>query len=284
MSEHEAVQSAVEYLVRRALAEDVGSGDVTTAALIPQHLRGVGRVVAKEDLVVAGFTPFRRVFEALSPHVVIRFPEAEGAELHSGGLIAELRGPYGALLTGERTALNFLQHLSGIATLTREYVRKISRFTTILLDTRKTLPGWRLLEKEAVRLGGGTNHRMGLYDALLIKENHIAACGTIADAVATARSHCPDMKIEVEVRTLEELREALHVHPDIIMLDNMNLDDMRTAVRESAGRVPLEASGNVCLDTIEQIASTGVNYISVGALTHSARAADISMLIEPLNA
>ena len=276
------LHSTVRELVRRALAEDVGNGDVTTAALISEGQKGTAKVVAKESLIVAGHEPFRTVFETLDPQVRINFIVAEGSVLHPGDSIAEVMGPYAVLLTGERTALNFLQHLSGIATLTRKYVEKISRYNTVLLDTRKTLPGWRALEKAAVKVGGGANHRMGLYDAVLIKENHIAACGGISIAVARARTACPSMRIEVEVRSLAELREALNSNPDIIMLDNMGLEDMRTAVRETAGRIPLEASGNVGLDNVEQIASTGVQYVSTGAITHSARAVDISMLIEPV--
>lgn len=282
MSDHHAVQSEVDEIVKRALAEDVGSGDVTTTALIPQGMSGIARVIAKEDLVAAGYSPFRKVFDTLDSRVIVHVIAEEGAEVRSGDVMAELRGPYAVLLTGERTALNFLQHLSGIATLTRTYVRKLSGYGAKLFDTRKTLPGWRVLEKEAVRHGGGTNHRMGLYDAVLIKENHIAACGSITAAITRAREACRTMRIEVEVRTLDELSEALDCTPDIIMLDNMSLADMRAAVQETAGRIPLEASGNVTLDNIEKIAATGVNFISVGALTHSARAADISMLIEPM--
>ncbi len=197
--------------------------------------------------------------------------------------MAELSGPFSTLLTGERTALNFLQHLCGIATLTRQYVEKLKPYKAVLLDTRKTTPGWRVLEKEAVRLGGGTNHRMGLFDALLIKENHIAACGGITAAVTKARSHLsPLLSVEVEVRNFDELQEALEALPDVIMLDNMSLTDMKKAVEITAGRVLLEASGNVTLATLAAIAETGVDFISSGAITHSARAVDISMLIEKM--
>lgn len=283
MIDQALLQETVKNLVRLALAEDIGSGDITTSLLIPSDLQGVARVIAKEPLITAGYLPFQKVFEELDHSIICNFFVSEGARANSGDIIAEIQGPYGTLLTGERTALNFLQHLSGIATLTGAFVEKIKPYNTILLDTRKTLPGWRLLEKEAVRLGGGTNHRMGLYDAILIKENHIAACGGIKKAIEKARCYKNKIKIEVEVRTREELHEALESHPDIIMLDNMSLDDMRYAVEKSKGLVPLEASGNVTLENISEIAATGVNYISVGALTHSARAVDISMLIEPVN-
>jgi len=282
MNHDERMHAAVDSLVRLAIAEDIGSGDVTTSLLVPDEARGRAVVRAKEMLVVAGCLPFQKVFQSLSPEVVCRFLIEEGAHAGAGDIIAELTGPFRALLSGERAALNFLQHLCGIATATRAFVEKITPYGTVLLDTRKTLPGWRLLEKDAVRCGGGANHRMGLYDAILIKENHIAACGGIRNAVEKARRRAQALKIEVEVRNLEELRQALQCGPDIIMLDNMPLDDMRQAVKITAGRVPLEASGNVTIDTIAQIAATGVTYISTGAITHSARAADLSMIIEPL--
>jgi nicotinate-nucleotide pyrophosphorylase (carboxylating) len=282
MIDNDAMHAGVDELVRLAVAEDIGSGDVTTGLLVPADARGRATVRAKQGLVSAGYLPFQKVFQLLSAEVTCTFLIAEGAQAAAGDLIAELAGPYSVLLTGERTALNFLQHLCGIATATREFVNKIKPFGTVLLDTRKTLPGWRLLEKAAVRLGGGANHRMGLYDAILIKENHIAACGGIRPAIQKARQHGRALKIEIEVRNLEELQEALQCAPDIIMLDNMSCDDMRRAVALSAGRVPLEASGNVTLETIEQIAATGVTFISAGAITHSARAADLSMIIEPL--
>ena len=205
----------------------------------------------------------------------------EGERVSSGSTMAELQGPFHALLTGERVALNFLQRLSGIATLTRTFVDAIAHTRATLLDTRKTTPGWRILEKMAVRCGGGANHRMGLFDAILIKENHIAACGGIKPALEKTRAGGQHMKIEIEVRSLDEFQQALDCGPDMILLDNMSCDDMRTAVSLNAGRVLLEASGNVSRTTIADIAATGVDYISVGALTHSAPAADVSMLIEP---
>jgi nicotinate-nucleotide pyrophosphorylase (carboxylating) len=274
---------SIDSLIRLALAEDIGSGDKTTGLLVDGQARGRARVIAKEDLVAAGFVPFERVFTFLSASVVCRFLKEEGAVVLKGETLAELDGPFATLLTGERTALNFMQRLCGIATLTRQYAEKLKPYKAVLLDTRKTTPGWRVLEKEAVRHGGGTNHRMGLFDALLIKENHIAACGGITAAVAKARGQLsPLLSVEVEVRNFNELQEALAAMPDVIMLDNMSLEDMKKAVELTKGRVPLEASGNVTLDTLVAIAETGVDFISSGAITHSARAADISMLIEKI--
>jgi nicotinate-nucleotide pyrophosphorylase (carboxylating) len=274
---------SLDELVRLALAEDIGSGDVTTRLLVDDTAMGRARVVAKEELVLAGSRVFERVFSMLSAEITCRALMAEGAGVHKGQTVAELEGPFAALLTGERTALNFLQRLSGIATLTRQFVDKIKPFKAVLLDTRKTTPGWRVLEKEAVRCGGGTNHRIGLFDALLIKENHIAACGGIPAAFSKVRmQRGPLVSMEIEVRNLPELQEALATNPDVIMLDNMSQADMRRAVEITAGRVPLEASGNVTLATIADIAETGVDYISCGAITHSARAVDMSMLIEKM--
>ena len=272
---------SIDTIIRLALAEDVGSGDKTTGLLVAGDARGRARVIAKEELVAAGFVPFERVFTFLSASVACRFLMDEGSVVQKGELLAELDGPFATLLTGERTALNFMQRLCGIATLTRQYVEKLKPYKTVLLDTRKTTPGWRVLEKEAVRCGGGVNHRMGLFDALLIKENHIAACGGITEALATVRGQLSQLlSAEVEVRTIAELQEALVAGPDVIMLDNMSLADMKKAVEITAGRVPLEASGNVTLETLADIAATGVDYISSGAITHSARAVDISMLIK----
>ena len=274
---------SIDSLIRLALAEDIGSGDKTTGLLVDGHSQGRACVIAKEDLVAAGFVPFERVFTFLSDAVVCRFLKEQGSVVHKGETLAELEGPFATLLTGERTALNFMQRLCGIATLTRQYVDKLKPYKAVLLDTRKTTPGWRVLEKEAVRYGGGTNHRMGLFDALLIKENHIAACGGITAAVAKVRGRLnPLLPVEVEVRNFDELQEALAAVPDVIMLDNMSIADMKKAVKITAGRVPLEASGNVTLETLTAIAETGVDFISSGAMTHSARAVDISMLIEKI--
>lgn len=270
----------VDDLIRLALAEDIGSGDITTRLLVDDETIGSARVVAKQDFVLAGSRTFERVFTMLSAAVECRFMFADGTAARKGQTVAELKGPFAALLTGERTALNFLQRLSGIATKTREFVEKIKPHKAVLLDTRKTTPGWRVLEKEAVRCGGGTNHRIGLFDALLIKENHIACCGGIAAALARARGGLsPLVSVEIEVRNLVELQDALAASPDVIMLDNMSTADMRQAVEITGGKIPLEASGNVNLDTIAAIAATGVDYISCGAVTHSASAVDLSMLL-----
>lgn len=271
----------IDGLIRMALQEDIGSGDRTTAALIAPDQAGSARVIAKQGLVVAGTEPFLRVFQLLDGLVRVAHLVPDGTALDAGACVAELQAPYAALLSGERTALNFLQRLSGIATLTRAYVDTVARYPARVLDTRKTTPGWRVLEKAAVRAGGGRNHRMGLFDAVLIKENHVEAAGGITAAVARARTACaPHAVVEVEARSLDEFREALAAGPDMILLDNMSCEQMRQAVQESGGRVPLEASGNIDLGSIERVAATGIDYISVGALTHSAPAADVSMLIQ----
>ncbi len=271
----------IDALVAAALEEDLGKGDRTTDYLVEKGLKGIARVRAKEDLVLAGFFPFERVFQHLCPDIHVTFLFGEGTFVKKGEIVCEIRGPFDLLLTGERTALNFLQHLCGIATVTHSYVDKIKPYNAVLLDTRKTTPGLRLLEKISVLAGGGTNHRFGLYDAVLIKENHISACGGVKQAVIKAISlRDDDIKVEVEVRNLLELEQALSAGPDMIMLDNMSNEEMRQAVKIVDGKVPLEASGNVTLDTINEIAATGVSHISVGALTHSARSVDLSMLIE----
>ena len=280
MNEHS--QPAASDLITMALAEDIGSGDITTELLIDPQQAGRAVILARQDLICCGLNVVEQVYARINADVSMHRRTGEGERVSSGSIMAELQGPFHALLTGERVALNFLQRLSGIATITRTFVDAISHTRATLLDTRKTTPGWRVLEKTAVRCGGGANHRMGLFDAILIKENHIAACGGIKPALektrAGGRAH---MKIEIEVRSLDECKQALDCGPDMILLDNMSCDDMRSAVSLNAGRVLLEASGNVSSTTIAEIAATGVDYISVGALTHSAPAADVSMLIEP---
>lgn len=272
---------ADDQLIKSALEEDIGSGDMTTAYLVQPEWIGLAKVTAKENLVLAGMQPFMKTFQFLCPDTEFIFLEDDGAVVSEGRTVAELKGPYNVLLSGERTALNFLQRLSGIAGMTHCYVEKIKPFGTVLLDTRKTTPGWRKLEKQAVRLGGGTNHRMGLFDALLIKENHIAACGGISPAVEKAKkSKAPHLALEVEVKNLADLREALDARPDMIMLDNMSIEEMKQAVELTARRLPLEASGNITLESVDKVASTGVDYISVGAITHSAGSVDLSMQIE----
>jgi nicotinate-nucleotide pyrophosphorylase (carboxylating) len=269
-----------EEIVRRALEEDIGSGDVTTLWIVSPAARLRGRFLVKKAGVVAGLLVARLVFELLDPEVRFRSLVADGTAVFPDDVVAEVEGSGRAILSGERTALNFLQRMSGIATLTRRYVEAVAATGAAILDTRKTAPGLRLLDKWAVRLGGGQNHRMGLYDMVLIKDNHIAAAGGITEAVRRVkRKWKGELEIEVEVKNLDELEEALALGVDRIMLDNMDLATMRQAVEIVAGRVELEASGGVTLETVAAIAATGVDYISVGALTHSVEALDISLEI-----
>jgi nicotinate-nucleotide pyrophosphorylase (carboxylating) len=262
--------------VARALAEDVGTGDVT-AALIPQDQQARAKVICREQAVICGRPWFDAVFQALSTEVTIDWQLEEGSAVAAGQTLCTVEGPARSLLTGERTALNFLQALSGVATKARQYADAVKGTKTRVLDTRKTLPGLRSAQKYAVRRGGCQNHRMGLYDMVLIKENHIAAAGSIPAAVATARKLSPGLKVEVEVETLDQLREAIDAGADIALLDNFELAGMRGAVAHSAGRIKLEISGGIHLEQIATIAATGVDYISVGALTKDVRAVDLSM-------
>lgn len=274
----------LDDLVRVALAEDVGSGDVTTDGIVPPERRARAVIRAKAEGTLAGVAPARATFEAVD--AAVRWDGLDdGARLVAGTVVARIEGPARALLVAERTALNFIQRLSGIATLTRRFVDAVGDARVGILDTRKTTPGLRRLEKMAVRAGGGRNHRMGLYDMVLVKENHIAVAGGIAAAVRAARAHAPTgTAIEVEVRDLAELDQALALEPDRILLDNMDDATLAEAVRrrDAAGGRPaeLEASGNMTLDRIPSVATTGVDFISVGALTHSAPALDLTMLIE----
>ncbi len=273
--------SSLQELIALALAEDIGQGDVTSEATIRPESRSVAVILAKQDLILAGIEVANAVFRRLDPDLQLTAFVKDGDSVQAGTEIAKLSGNTRALLAGERVALNLLQHLSGIATLTAKYVDKVKGLKAEVLDTRKTLPGLRQLEKYAVRMGGGKNHRMGLYDAVLIKDNHIKASGGISNAVECVRKSAHSApKIEVETKTLDEVREALAVKADIIMLDNMHPDMMRSAVRLIAGRALVEASGNVTLETIRAIAECGVDFISSGSLTHSAPAADISMKIK----
>ncbi|BCX06052.1 MAG: nicotinate-nucleotide diphosphorylase (carboxylating) [Candidatus Roseilinea sp.] len=281
----------IEAIVRRALEEDIGSGDVTTNCTVPKDLWLTGRFVAKAHGVVAGLEIAALAFTLLDERVTMDRLAQDGVVVAPKQVIATLAGPARALLTGERTALNILQRMSGIATATRGFVEAVAGTRARILDTRKTAPGLRALDKLAVRIGGGMNHRIGLYDMVMIKNNHIAACGgSLTEAVrrvrecAAARPEGSErLKIEVEVRDLRELEEALALDVDIIMLDNMSLEDMRRAVDTVNGRVKLEASGNVTLDNARAIAETGVDYISSGALTHSVRALDISLWLDEPN-
>jgi quinolinate synthase len=275
----EAILAAAKPLIELAIAEDVGPGDATSEAVLPAGLLLQARIVAKEAGVVAGLPVAEAVLSRVDPALCLTAHAQDGDRVGPGDLIAEVSGPARGMLAAERTALNFLQRLSGIATLTRRFVDAVGGTHATILDTRKTHPGYRVLEKYAVRMGGGQNHRLGLYDMVLIKDNHIDAAGSITAAVGRARAARADLPVEVEVRNEEELREALALDVDRVMLDNMDLDQMRAAVRETAGRVPLEASGNVDLGNVAAIAATGVDTISIGALTHSAPALDISMKI-----
>lgn len=273
--------SAERRLVRLALAEDLGRGDLTTEALIPPGRRGRAVFIAREPLVVAGMEVAAEVFRALDPKARIRVLCPDGCAARRGQRLAEVSGRLRAILSGERTALNFLRHLSGIATATRRFVRALAGTGCRLLDTRKTTPGMRVLEKAAVRSGGGLNHRQGLFDAVLIKNNHIDAVGGLENAVRRARRLLrPGTPIEVEVRTLAELEEALRCGVERVLLDNFSLSLLRRAVRWCAGRVQTEASGNIRLVNARAYARTGVDFISVGALTHSAPAADISLWVD----
>jgi len=268
-------------LIRAALAEDIGAGDLTSMYLVPADQRGRARVVARQRLVVSGAGVAEEVFRAVDPGVGVSRPAVDGGLLERDGVILELEGPVRSLLSAERTALNFVQHLSGIATLTRRFVDAVAGTRAVILDTRKTLPGWRALEKQAVRHGGGQNHRAGLFDAVLVKDNHIAAARAagldLAAVVGRLRAEHPGVRIQFEADTLDQVREFSALGIDAILLDNMSLDELRRAVALVAGRCLTEASGGVTLDTVRPIAETGVDLISVGALTHSAPAADISM-------
>ena len=272
----------IREAVQRALAEDLGSGDVTTLATLPPSLEAAGAVVARAALVVAGLPLAEAAFRELAPAVACVRRAEEGQRLAAGQTLLEVAGPAHALLAAERVALNFLQRLCGIATLTAQFVAAVAGTPAIILDTRKTTPGWRRLEKYAVACGGGRNHRFGLFDMVLIKDNHLAALGsTEADpiglAVRRARAAYPQLRVEVEVETRDQLRQALAAGADLILLDNMALEDLRWSVGQARGRAQTEASGGVTLATVRTIAETGVDFISVGALTHSARAADIGL-------
>ena len=272
-------QQAIERDVRRALDEDIGSGDVT-ADLLPPNARARARVITREAAVLCGCAWFDACFRALSPDVRVEWLAQDGAQVTAGANLCRIEGPARALVTGERTALNFLQTLSGTATATAAFVEAIRGTRTTILDTRKTLPGLRLAQKYAVRVGGGANHRMGLHDAVLIKENHIATAGSIGAAISRARALHPGVMVETEVENFTELREALAAGADRIMLDEFELHELGQAVTEVDGRVPLEVSGSVGLDRVRAIAETGVDYVSIGALTKHVRAVDLSMRIE----
>jgi nicotinate-nucleotide pyrophosphorylase (carboxylating) len=268
--------------VEAALREDIGSGDVT-AALVPAAQRVRGSLVTRERAVLAGRPWVDATFRHLDPHVQLTWHANDGEPIAANQVVFDIAGGARPVLTGERTALNFLQLLSGTATAARRFVEAVAGTGCIILDTRKTVPGLRTAQKYAVQCGGAHNHRMGLYDRVLIKENHIAAAGSLSAAIRAARSHAPGLAVEVEVESLDELEEALAAAPDIVMLDDFSLADLRAGValnRERARQVLLEASGSVSLETVRGVAETGVDYISVGSLTKHVRAVDLSMRLE----
>ncbi|MET0611173.1 carboxylating nicotinate-nucleotide diphosphorylase [Pseudomonas caspiana] len=266
----------IEANVRRALLEDVGSGDIT-AQLIPAERLAKATVISRDAAVIAGTAWVDAVFRQLDPRVAVHWQVVDGDRVQPNQALFHLEGPARSLLTGERSALNFLQMLSGVATKARHYADMVANTQVKLLDTRKTLPGLRFAQKYAVTCGGCHNHRIGLFDAFLIKENHIAACGGIAQAINAAHKIAPGKPVEIEVESLAELREALDAGADIVMLDELSLDDMREAVRLNAGKAKLEASGGINDDTLLVIAETGVDYISIGAMTKDVKAVDLSM-------
>ncbi len=278
MNKYELPKDLIET-VSRAIAEDVGSGDIT-AQLIPADTAKNAQVICRESAILCGTAWFDEVFKQIDSNIQITWQAQDGDTISPNQILCQLKGSTRALLTGERTALNFLQLLSGTATKTQAYVKTISGTNARLLDTRKTLPGLRHAQKYAVCCGGGTNHRLGLYDAFLIKENHIVGVGSITKAVHTAKQKFPNFPVEVEVETLEQVQEALTAGADSLLLDNFNLSQLREAVALVNGKIKLEASGGVSLETIRAIAETGVDFISVGAITKNVRAVDLSMLLE----
>ena len=276
MSEQNTLPIEIMEAIRRALLEDIGPGDVTTNAIVPAGARMRGQILAKQDGVVAGLDVARAVYQRVDAGVDFQAQAAEGERVARGRVLAVVAGPARALLTAERTALNFLGRMSGIATLTRQFVEAVAGTQAVILDTRKTVPGLRLVDKLAVRRGGGQNHRIGLYDMILIKDNHIDFAGSLAEAVKRARFAGSGLQVEVEARTLDHVREALELGVERILLDNMPPEMMAEAVRLNYGKTKLEASGNVTLETVRAIAETGVDYISSGALTHSPKVFDVS--------
>jgi nicotinate-nucleotide pyrophosphorylase (carboxylating) len=278
---HSLISEQIRHIIEAALAEDIGTGDITTQATVSLKKKGLAHAVAKDAFIVAGVDVFTRTFTLLNKNVRVKKLVGNGCRVRKGDVIAEVSGSLSSILQAERVALNLFQRMCGIATLTAQYVEAIRGSKARILDTRKTMPGLRVLDKMAVRIGGGFNHRMGLYDGVLIKDNHIAAAGGITAAVAAQRSHLTSaFKIEVETTDMREVEEALRCGVDIIMLDNMTPAEMKEAVAFIAGRALTEASGNVSMQNVAAIAATGVDLISIGELTHSVRAADISLKIK----
>ncbi|GET27598.1 carboxylating nicotinate-nucleotide diphosphorylase [Prolixibacter sp. NT017] len=271
----------IDPIIDYALKEDIGDGDITTNTVIPGETQTTATMTAKADGVVAGLPVAERVFRKLNPDIEWTTYIEDGSFVKKGDVLVQVKGSFRALLTGERLALNFLQRMSGIATETSRYVKVVEEYKTEILDTRKTVPGLRLLDKYAVKMGGGTNHRIGLYDMVMIKDNHIKVAGGITKAVEAIRPTISDhIKIEVETTNLEEVEEAIAAGADIIMLDNMDNETMKLAVELVNGRAKVEASGNMTLERLKGVAATGVDFISIGALTHSVTALDISMNID----
>jgi nicotinate-nucleotide pyrophosphorylase (carboxylating) len=271
----------INTLIETGLKEDINTGDLTTDLLIPAQRQSEAIMIAKADGIIAGLFVAETIFRKLDPNIVFESNVKDGDKVVKGQLICTIKGAYRALLTGERLALNFLQRMSGIATATSEYVEAVKDYKTEILDTRKTVPGLRTLDKYAVKAGGGTNHRIGLFDMVLIKDNHISVAGGITNAVNAIRPNISkDIKIEVETTTLDEVKEALAMNVDIIMLDNMDNATMTEAVKMINGKAKVEASGNMNLERVREVAATGVDFISIGALTHSVTALDISQKIK----
>jgi len=278
------LEAQIKEIIRRALDEDIQSGDVTTQAVIPDTVFGKGIFLVKANGIIAGLNVTKNVFEMIDDRIDFKILIREGEKVKIGDIAAVVEGKASSILTAERTALNFLQRMSGIATLTNTFVGKIKHTKTKILDTRKTIPGLRMLDKEAVLLGGGKNHRIGLFDMFLIKDNHIEIAGSITNAVNACRNFQQkknsQLKIEVETKNLEEVKEALICDVDIIMLDNFNPVTMKKAVTLINGKCLVEASGNINIENVKEVAETGVDFISVGALTHSVKALDISLEVE----
>jgi len=274
---------SIQALIRSALDEDLDTGDVTSLYFIPEAARSKARIIAKEAGVLSGIDVAVQVFREVDKEMGVRCDKTDGTAFEPGDVILEIEGSTRSILSAERTALNFLQRLSGVATTTRRYLEAVKPYPVKLLDTRKTTPGWRILEKAAVKDGGGTNHRMGLYDQVMVKDNHLMACPKLEDlqaAIDRVRTDRPGIKVQLEAATLEQLADFLSLHGvDMILLDNMTTDQLRQAVQINQGRLFLEASGGITLDTINGVAATGVDAISVGALTHSSKAVDLSLQV-----